>query len=66
MGNEILELKTSDSLLNALHEACLKKLSAQEILEQRVSFVFGSLGADSSVTREKVRQILVEQDGVTQ
>lgn len=65
MGNGIIELKTNDELLAALHESILKKSTAEEIMEQRVSYVYGSLSSDSSVTREKVRQLLVERDGVT-
>lgn len=64
MSNESLELKTSEELLEALRGALAKKPTPQDILEQRVSFVFGSLGADNSVTREKVRQIITEQDGI--
>ena len=64
MGNEVFELRTNAKLLTELHFALSKKQSAQDILEQRVSFVFGSLGSDSSVTRDRIRQVIVQQDGV--
>lgn len=64
MSNEILELKTSSALLDALHNSLSKKPTAEEIMEQRVSYVFGSLDSDSSVTRDRVRKLLAEQEGI--
>jgi hypothetical protein len=58
MNTKFLELKTDEKLLNALKNA--KKLSAEEVLEQRVSFVYGSMKSDSSVTREQVKKVLEE------
>ena len=64
MGNEILKLKSSDELLGALQRSLAKKPTANEIREQRVSFVYGSLSSKSSVTRDHVRKLLVEQNGL--
>lgn len=64
MGNEILELKTNAELLEALQKSLTRKPTAEEIREQRVSFVYGSLSSKSSVTRDRVRQLLVEQSGI--
>lgn len=63
MGNQV-ELKTNDMLLRALQDAVSKKPSQKEIMDQRVSFVFGSLDSSSNVTRERVRKIIEEQDGL--
>jgi len=63
MRPDVLELKTAPGLLAALHEAQARKQTSQEILEQRVSFVYGSLDDDNGVTRDRVRQILTEQNG---
>lgn len=63
MGHEF-ELKTSDVLLRALQGALAKKPTPREIMNQRVSFVFGSLDAKSNVTREQVRKIIEEQEGL--
>lgn len=63
MNNVLLGLKTDPKLLSKLRQPSARKLSAAEILEQRVSFVFGSMKPDSEVTRERVRQIILEQDG---
>lgn len=64
MGNEVLELKTNEALLHALHTALAKKTTPQDILEQRVSYVYGSISKNSNVTRDRVRKLLVEHDGL--
>lgn len=56
MGNEIVNLKTDRALLADLRGG--KKPTADEVKEQRVSFVFASLDADSTITREQVRELL--------
>lgn len=63
MGNEVLELKTTKSLLDALEGASTKKPTVEELLEQRVSFVFSSMKPDNGVSRDRIKQALVEQDG---
>jgi hypothetical protein len=57
--------KTNESLLSALREASQRKMSHQEIQAQKVSFVYGSISPKSSVTRERIRQLLAEQEGET-
>ncbi len=64
MGNEVLNLKTKPELLDALQKSLARKTTAKDIQEQRVSFVYGSLSSKSSVTRDQVRKLLVEQDGL--
>lgn len=63
MGNEAIQLKTNSALLEALKKAASKKPTAKEVSEQRVSFVFGSLDSKSSVTKEKIRQVIADQEG---
>ena len=64
MGNDALKLKTDDSLLAALRDAASKKQTANEMQEQRVSFVFGSLDSESSVTKERIRQVIAAEEGI--
>lgn len=64
MGNEALALKTNGALLQALRNAASIKPSAQEVLEQRVSFVYGSISSSSNVTREHVRHVIAKQEGL--
>jgi hypothetical protein len=56
-------LKTPDSLLTALQKAASRPLSAEEIEEQRISFIMGSLSETSSVTRARVQEVLAQQEG---
>ena len=57
------QLKTKKSTLKALEKAARRPLTPDEILKQRVSFVMGSLDAESPITREKVEKQLAEQRG---
>lgn len=56
------DLQTKSALLEALSAAAKKPISAEELREQRVSFIIGSLGDDSSVTRARVTEILAAQE----
>jgi len=60
----LMELKTNPKLLSSLKDAASKKQTVDEIREQKVSFVYGSLSSKSAVTREQVRQLLVDREGV--
>jgi len=64
MGNNISELHTNTELLEALQKAASRKLSPAEMLEQRVSFVFGSMDSQSNVTRQHIKQVIAEQEGI--
>ena len=63
MGSNMPEPKTDETLLRALHEAAQRKLSPEELREQRVSFIMGTVKSDSGVTRERIRHVLAEQEG---
>ena len=65
MGNALENLKTDASLLEALEKSSAMKPNADELLEQRVSFIYGSLKPESGITHERIKQILVEQEGRT-
>jgi hypothetical protein len=47
------QLKTKESTLRALQEGARRPLTSAEILKQRVSFVIGSLDAESSMTAKR-------------
>ncbi len=63
MGDAVLQLKTDSSLLKALEKASTEKPSPEELSEQRISFIVGSLKGDSHITRDRIKQILKEQEG---
>ncbi len=62
----VLALKSSSTLTDAIHRAAARKISPDEMLEQRVSFVFGSMKQDNGVTKDQVRQAIRSQMGATQ
>ncbi|WP_191830891.1 hypothetical protein [Pseudomonas fluorescens] len=64
MAKNFLDLKTDPGLLSALQGASQHKQSAAEMLEQRVSFVYGSVDSQNGVTREQIRKLILEQEGV--
>jgi hypothetical protein len=56
-------LHTSPELLTRLRTASKRRVTAEEIQKQRVSYVIGSLGSQTDVTREKVQKVLNSQEG---
>lgn len=50
-------LQTPQHLLNAL-KAAVKQPTADELRDQSVSFIMGSVGMDSGITRSDVEQAL--------
>lgn len=57
------DLKTDESLLSKLRSATTRVPTAEELEKQRVSFVMGSLGKNSTATRAQVEELLARQDG---
>jgi hypothetical protein len=56
-----LAMKANDKLKAAIGRASAHKLSPTEVLDQRVSFVFGSMSKDNGVTKDRVRQVILDQ-----
>lgn len=60
----VLSLKTDERLLSAVRRAAQQRLSADDLMEQRVSFVYSSMSSDKGgVTKEHVRQVILQQGG---
>jgi hypothetical protein len=57
------ELKTDPALLNALQKALRHNTTANEVHEQRISFIMGNLNRSSGVTRAQVEKVLADQEG---
>lgn len=57
----VLTMRDSEALKVALKRAGQKKPSAEEMLAQRVSFVFASVSEKSGVTKDQVRKVIVDQ-----
>lgn len=58
MQKIISQVKTSAAVLSALSTASHKRMSQGDMLEQRVSFVYGSVKDKSGVTRDQIRQVI--------
>ncbi len=61
--DKVLAMRTDARLSAAIQKAADKKLSPSELMEQRVSFVFGSMDDKNGVTKERVRQVILDQVG---
>jgi hypothetical protein len=49
--------------LNALKAAAGRKLSAEKMRRQKISFIMGTLGQESTVTRDRVEEELKKMEG---
>lgn len=56
------DVRTDPRLLEALQSASKARLTSEERFRQRVSFIMGSLGDDSTITRERVKAVLEEKE----
>jgi hypothetical protein len=56
-------LKTDESLVQRLHAAAARELTKEELLAQRVSFAYGNLPQDSSVSRNEVAAMIAKIEG---
>jgi hypothetical protein len=58
------KLHTEPKLLAALTAAAQRSLTAEQVHNQKVSFIMGSLGEESTVTRARVEEVLRNLEGV--
>lgn len=58
-----MKLKTSAELFNMIARAKTHKPTEEEIRQQRISFIYGSLGKSSSATHDRIQNVLDAQDG---
>ena len=63
MNNALLAMTSSPALLEKLKKAASVHMSDEERFEQRVSYVFGSLGKGNTMTKADVRSQLRHQIG---
>jgi hypothetical protein len=65
MSLPILGLKTDQKLLDRLTESTKQPVTKEELHKQRVSFVYGNLPRESTVTRKQVEEALARIEGGT-
>lgn len=58
----ISDFRTDPALLAAIRSAPEKR-SAREMFEQKVSYVYGSIDRTSRLTKEQVREMILQQAG---
>lgn len=64
MMNNFESLRTNDELLSKIRQASTHKLTREDILEQKISFVYGSIDCqNNSLTREQVRDLIMSHEG---
>ena len=52
-----------DELTRAMKAAAGRPMTAERIRQQKVSFILGTLGSDSSMTRKQVEDRLAKYEG---
>jgi hypothetical protein len=63
MESRVSRIETKKELLRALEAASSRRLTADEVHKQRVSFIMGIFKETSGVTRARVESVLAEQEG---
>lgn len=58
-----VESRGDPKVIETLKRAAARQMSREERREQRISFIVGTMGSDSTVTREEVERVLDEQEG---
>lgn len=57
------DIVTDRMLLKRLEEAAKRAMTADEIRRQRVSFVYGNMSHDATMTRHQVQEVLARLEG---
>lgn len=57
------DIKTDTQLIQRLEQAAKREMSAAEVRLQRVSFVFGNMPVNATMTRHQVEAVLARLEG---
>ncbi len=63
--DSVLSMKTNAGLLDAIKRAASLHMTPKDIIEQRISFVYGSMDTKNGITREQIRKVVLNQAGET-
>lgn len=58
-----ITIKTNDSLLNDIKTAAQQEVTRADIEKQRISYVYGFMGHESTITRSEVKRLMEKQEG---
>lgn len=53
-----LKVKTDEKLLKRLEEAAKRKMTKEEKMKQRISFIYAGMSHDSSISKQRIEEIL--------
>jgi len=62
LEKNVTEPKTSETMLAALKDAANSTMTKEEFADQRISFVMGMIGSNSTITRDQAKEILSQHD----
>jgi hypothetical protein len=62
--DSLQSLKMSPKVQSAVQRATTRRMTPEDLLEQKVSYVYGMLDSANTLTRDQVREMLLEQTGV--
>lgn len=62
MNTQVMNLQTDETVLKKLKDAASRKMTADEVQEQRVSFVLGTMKTDNALTREQIKRAIAAQE----
>lgn len=57
------EIKTDPALIKRLKASAGQKVSKERLLKQRISFIYGGLPVDSTITRDQIKSALEKFEG---
>lgn len=63
IGN-MMGLRTNPKLMEALQNLPNRKMTANEIIEQKASFVYGSINHGTGITKDQVKKRIMERAGM--
>ena len=63
MDSNVCDIRTRPDLLDALVKATYRKLTASEILEEKVSWVHSCVSRENGLTRDQIRELIMKQEG---
>lgn len=58
-----VEMKTNPALLDRLYQAAKRPLTSEQLRQQRVSYVYGNMRDESTMSRGEVEAVLDRAEG---
>lgn len=62
-GSALEKLKTSEGLLATLFKVAQQPITAEELRQQRISFIAGNLPRETTMSHDEIGEMLDRHDG---